>query len=277
LQGLWLPVAENGRIEIEYSGERGTRFDALLVLSEGHIKCLGLAILLAKNISQRCPLVAFDDVVNAIDDDHRDGIWRTFFEDAFLDGKQIILTSHAEEFLHRIQQELGAQRAALIKRYKFLPHHGEHELVVDADPPEKNYVTLARRASAADEKRDALRYSRVALESLTDRVWKWLGRRTDGKLPLQLAGPKAKWELHNKCVELRRAVGRIALQHLGAPEVVASLDRLLGINGNSIEWGYLNGGTHDAERGHEFDRATVRTIVEAMTSLDDALGLMRGQ
>ena len=56
------------------------------------------------------PVVIFDDVVNAIDDDHRDGIWRTFFEDGLLHGKQVILTSHAEEFLHRIQQELGVRR-----------------------------------------------------------------------------------------------------------------------------------------------------------------------
>ena len=107
---------------MEFAGEPGARYDALIVFSEGHIKCLGLAILLAKNLAQGCPVVIFDDVVNAIDDDHRDGIWRTFFEDGLLHGKQVILTSHAEEFLHRIQQELGVRRAAAIKRYKFLPH-----------------------------------------------------------------------------------------------------------------------------------------------------------
>jgi energy-coupling factor transporter ATP-binding protein EcfA2 len=118
LHTLWLPLAENGKIEIEFAAEPGVRYDALVILSEGHIKCLGLAILLAKNIEQGCPVVIFDDVVNAIDDEHRNGIWRTFFEDNLLSGKQAILTSHAEEFLHRIQQELGVQRAQLIKTYK---------------------------------------------------------------------------------------------------------------------------------------------------------------
>jgi hypothetical protein len=107
LHALWLPVAENGKIEVEFAGEPGVRYDALIVFSEGHIKCLGLAILLAKNIAQGCSVVIFDDVVNAIDDEHRDGIWRTFFEDGLLDGKQVVLTSHAEEFLHRIQQDAG--------------------------------------------------------------------------------------------------------------------------------------------------------------------------
>ncbi|HHW1764640.1 TPA: AAA family ATPase [Pseudomonas aeruginosa] len=274
LHTLWLPLVENGKIEVEFVGEPGVRYDALVIFSEGHIKCLGLAILLAKNISQGCPVVIFDDVVNAIDDEHRDGIWRTFFEDGLLDGKQIILTSHAEEFLHRIQQELGAQRARAIKRYKFLPHLGEHELRIDTDPPTKNYVLLAQQALDQDEKRDALRHARPALESLTDRLWTWLGRRADGRLELRLGGPRSPWELNNKCAKLRSSVERIANQHAGAPEAVAALVRLLGVAGGSIEWGYLNSGVHDAQRDHEFDRATVRTIVESVTALDAALAVL---
>jgi len=271
LHALWLPIAENGKIEVEFAGEPGHKYDALVVFSEGHIKCLGLAILLAKNISQGCPVVIFDDVVNAIDDDHRDGIWRTFFEDGLLNGKQVILTSHAEEFLHRIQQELGVARAAAIKRYKFLPHHGENELRVDSDPPTKNYVLLAQQALAVDEKREALQQARPALESLTDRIWTWLGRRADGRIELKLSGPRSPWELNNKCSKLRSAIRRIADQYFGAADVVSALDQLLGVNAGSIEWGYLNSGVHDAQRDHEFDRATVRTIVESITELDTAL------
>ncbi|MGH8467081.1 MAG: ATPase, partial [Pseudomonas sp.] len=275
LHALWLPVAENGKIEVEFAGEPGIRYDALIVFSEGHIKCLGLAILLAKNIAQGCPVVIFDDVVNAIDDDHRDGIWRTFFEDGLLDGKQVILTSHAEEFLHRIEQELGVRRAAAIKRYKFLPHQGEHELRVDSDPPTKNYVLLAQLALAADEKREALRQARPALESLTDRLWRWLGRRADGRIDIKLAGPRSPWELNNKCSKLRSAVDRIAAHHVGAPQAVAALNVLLNVSGGSIEWGYLNSGVHDAQRDHEFDRATVRAIVESITALDLALEVLQ--
>lgn len=271
LHALSLPIAENGRIEVTFAADPETRYDALVVLSEGHIKCLGLAILLAKNITQGCRVVIFDDVVNAIDDEHRDGIWRTFFEDGRLDGKQIILTSHAEEFLHRIQQELGAQRAGAIKRYKFLPHLGERHLRIDSDPPTKNYVLLAQQALANDEKRDALRHARPALESLTDRVWTWLGRRGDGRLELKLGGPRSPWELNNKCTKLRSAVLRIADQHAGARAVVEALTGLLGVAGGSIEWGYLNSGVHDSQRDHEFDRATVRTIIESVTMLDNSL------
>lgn len=277
LHALWLPVAENGKIEVEFAGEPSVRYDALIVFSEGHIKCLGLAILLAKNIAQGCPVVIFDDVVNAIDDDHRDGIWRTFFQDGLLDSKQVILTSHAEEFLHRIQQELGAQRASDIKRYKFLPHRGEHELRVDSEPPTKNYVLLAQQALEADEKREALRHARPALESLTDRLWTWLGKRGDGRIDIRLGGPRSPWELNNKCLKLRSSVERIATQHDGAPQAVAALRTLLNVSGTSIEWGYLNGAVHDSQRDHEFDRATVRIVVESVTALDAALNIIQGR
>lgn len=275
LHTLWLPLAENGKIEIEFFAEPGVRYDALIILSEGHIKCLGLAILLAKNIEQGCPVVIFDDVVNAIDDEHRNGIWRTFFEENLLSGKQVILTSHAEEFLHRIQQELGVQRAQLIKVYKFLPHEGGHHLRVDTNPPTKNYVLLAQAALAAEEKRDALRHSRPAIESVTDRLWTWLGKQGDGRLELKLGGPRANWELNNKCAKLRSALGRIPNPHVAMPTVLAAFDDLLGINGSSIEWGYLNSGTHDAQRDNEFDRATVRRIVEATTALDAGLSQLQ--
>ncbi len=277
LHALHLPVAENGKIEVEFMSEPGIRYDALIIFSEGHIKCLGLAILVAKNIVQGCPFVIFDDVVNAIDDEHRDGIWRTFFEDGLLDEKQIILTSHAEEFLIRIQQELGAARAGAIKRYKFLPHEGEHELRVDSNPPTKNYVLLAQQALSEDEKREALRHSRPALESLTDNLWSWMGKRGDGRIEIKLSGPRSPWELNNKCSKLKSAVKRIEGQYPGAPAAVAALERLLGVSGSSIEWGYLNSGVHDSQRDHEFDRATVRIIVESVVSLDAAISSMRSR
>ncbi len=277
LHALWLPLAENGKIEVEFAGEPGTRYDALIVFSEGHIKCLGLAILLAKNITQGCPVVIFDDVVNAIDDEHRNGIWRTFFEDGQLDGKQVILTSHAEEFLQRIQQELGAGRAATIKRYKFLPHQGEHELRIDSDPPTKNYILLAQQALGNEEKREALRQARPALESLTDRLWRWLGKRANGRIELKLAGPRSPWELNDKCTKLRSSVRRIMDQHEGAPDVHAALDNLLGVGSGSIEWSCLNSAVHDSERDHEFDRATVQIVVDSVVALDAALGRMQNR
>lgn len=277
LHSLWLPIAENSKIEIEFASEPGKRYDALIVLSEGHIKCLGLAILLAKNIEQKCPFVIFDDVVNAIDDEHRDGIWRTFFDDGLLDDKQIILTSHAEEFLHRIQQELGASRAKEIKRYKFLPHHGEHELRIDSDPPVKNYVLLAQRSLEADDKREALRNARSALEAVTDSLWTWMVRRGVGRLEMNLNGPRSTFELNNKCSKLRTVLRKMAVNDDGLQGIVNALDVLLDKSGASIEWGYLNGAVHDSQRDHEFVRSTVQSIVESIVILDADLTTVKNR
>ena len=274
LHALILPVAENGKIEIEFASEPGVRYDALIVLSEGHIKCLGLAILVAKNVSLQCPVIIFDDIVNAIDDDHRDGILRTLFEDGHLEGKQVILTSHAQEFLHRIQQELGSARAHAIKSYKFLPHDGSHELVVDTNPPTKNYVLLAQQAIGADERRDALRFARPGLESVTDRLWKWLPKYGDARLDIKFTGPNGHLELHNKCLKLRKALEGIKDRHNAIPTMIEAMDRVLR-DGNSVEWQYLNGGVHDSTRPHEFDRAVTRTIVQALADMDTTLDALR--
>lgn len=83
--------------------------------------------------------------------------------------------------------------------------------------------------------------------------------------------------MNNKCSKLRSAVDRVAAHHAGAPQAVAALASLLNVSGASIEWGYLNSGVHDAQRDNEFDRATVRTIVESITSLDGALEALQNR
>lgn len=44
-------------------------------------------------------------------------------------------------------------------------------------------------------------------------------------------------------------------------------ERLLGVNGDSREWRYLNKGTHEEDRS-EFERQTVAEIVLVIEELD---------
>ncbi|MEL7307869.1 MAG: ATP-binding protein, partial [Pseudomonadota bacterium] len=81
LANVKLPLAPNQRLRIAFQNQPEQLFDALHILSEGHVRCLGLAILLAKNLKEQAPVLIFDDPVNAIDDDHRESIRRTLFED----------------------------------------------------------------------------------------------------------------------------------------------------------------------------------------------------
>lgn len=61
-----------------------------------------------------------------------------------------------------------------------------------------------------------------------------------------------KLELNNKCIKLRSGLGRIQDPPQGLQEILSGLDALLRVSGTSIEWNYLNSGTHDSQREHEF-------------------------
>jgi len=144
LAGIKLPLAQGQRIEISFQTDPDKFFDALHILSEGHVRCIGLAILMAKNLKENCPILIFDDPVNAIDDDHRETIRRTLFEDNFFDDKQIILTCHGEEFYKDIQNLLGAARSAQSKNLTFLPQLDEQHIRVDFNSAPRNYIIAAQ-------------------------------------------------------------------------------------------------------------------------------------
>jgi DNA sulfur modification protein DndD len=86
---------------IKISNADGTFLDAFAVLSEGHLRALGLSLLLA--MAEKCnfPLIVFDDVVNAIDSDHRANIIDLFFADPCLRRTQMVVTTHDRLFWER--------------------------------------------------------------------------------------------------------------------------------------------------------------------------------
>ena len=127
LASLYLPVTGEQKIEISFRGNPQVRLDALRVLSEGHIRCLGLAILLAKGKSIESPLIIFDDAINAIDHDHRSGIRETIFDSDQFDQIQLIVTRHSNEFIKDIQQHLPVQRRNDCQVYLFRNHDGNHQ------------------------------------------------------------------------------------------------------------------------------------------------------
>jgi hypothetical protein len=53
--------------------------------------------------------------------------------------------------------------------------------------------------------------------------------------------------------------------------VLTSLESLLGINGDSREWRYLNKGTHEEENRAEFSREVVDQVITALENIDRAL------
>lgn len=267
-----LPLSQNERLKISFKKAPETFFDALHVLSEGHIRCVGLAILTAKNIKENCPLLIFDDPVNAIDDDHRESIRRTLFEDAFFNDKQIILACHGEEFFKDIQNLLSAEKARQLKTVSFLPKIGDSHIRVDLNCSPRNYITASRVHYDKNEIRDALGKSRQALESLTKiKVWRYVNKYGDGNLSIKLRTATAPIELRNLTEQLKSKIAKADFSDENKNKVLSPLESLLGLSGDSREWRYLNKGTHEETDRAEFDRQTVNQIVTALEQLDAAL------
>lgn len=272
LAGIKLPIAQGQRIEISFQSEPERYFDALHVLSEGHIRCIGLAILMAKNIRENCPILIFDDPVNAIDDDHRESIRRTLFEDDYFDEKQIILTCHGEEFYKDIQNLLGAARSAQSRNLTFLPQLDDQHIRVDFNSAPRNYILAAQEHIDKLEVREALAKARQALESLTKgKVWRYVNRHGDGNLSIKMRASNSPIELRNLTDQLKVKISKADFGHQQKDTVLNPLTTLLGVSGDSREWRYLNKGTHDEQDRAEFDRATVVTIVTSLTDIDDAI------
>jgi len=275
LASVELPLSQNRRLKISFKKEPAKYFDALHIMSEGHIRCIGLAILLAKNIKERCPLLIFDDPVNAIDDEHRESIRRTLFEDNFFKDSQIILACHGEEFFKDIQNLLSVKQAKESNTFSFLPRAEEQHIKVDYNCAPRNYIIAARGHLDRMEIRDALSKSRQALESLAKgKLWQYVNKHGDGNLSIKLRTAKAPIELRNLSDQIKSKVNKGDFADINKESVLTPLNRLLlaGRNGESREWYYLNKGTHEDDDRPEFDRNTVHEIVTALEELDITMG-----
>lgn len=276
LAALHLPATGDGKIEISFRGNPAVRVDALRILSEGHIRCLGLAILLAKSQSIQSPLIVFDDVINAIDHDHRGGIRETIFESDHFAQTQLVVTCHSNEFIKDIQQHLLANRREECKVYLFRSPDGSYQPRVN-NVLSRNYIAKARASKNELDDREALASSRQALEMLAEKTWKWLVSHGIGLLNLQLAGVGAEPQLRGLCEAVRNRLHTTAtFVHPNKPLLVNAYGRILGIPADNLVWSYLNKGTHEEADRDDFDGDLVEQVVQTLEALD-ALDLRNGR
>lgn len=119
---------------------------------------------------------------------------------------------------------------------------------------------------------EALAKSRQALESLTkDKVWKYVHKHGDGYLSIKLRSANDSIELRNLSEQLRKQISKSDFTDPEKDKILAPINNLLGFDGNSREWRYLNKGTHDEQDRAEFDRHTVSIMLTALEALDQAL------
>lgn len=274
LAAIKLPLVAGQRIEIAYQEDKDKFFDALHILSEGHIRCIGLAILLAKNLKTNSPLLIFDDPVNAIDDEHRSAIRETLFKDDYFKEKQIIMACHGNEFFKDTHQLIGRKAAQESESYKFLPQIGENHVQVSSFKRPTNYVLAGAELFKEAEYRDALMSSRRALEYLSEKAWTHYGKhcdKTDSLISVSRRAPNAPWDLRQLVDNLRVKFNKTNANIPNKTEIIDVFETLLGPSGQVPPWLYLNKGTHEENGREEFDHAVVGTIVTSLEKLDVAL------
>lgn len=263
LASLHLPVTGDGRIGLSFRGSPQERFDALQVLSEGHIRCLGLAILLAKASSIQAPTVIFDDAINAIDHEHRQGIRESLFQSERFANTQIIVTCHSNEFIKDIQNHVDSTQWI---SYTFRHHIGDHHPRVLRDLPPQAYLISARTAVDRGDHRGALQPCRQALEMLANKIWRWLGKFGLGVISVQLAGVGDQPSLRNLCDGLRAKLRKApTFEHVDKQPLLDAFNQIL----TEPVWQYLNKGTHEEQDRDDFDEGVVEQLVALMEEMDN--------
>lgn len=265
LAELHLPVTGDDRIELSFRGSPEARVDALQVLSEGHVRCLGLAILLAKAFRIRVPTVIFDDAINAIDHEHRQGVRETLFQNERFANTQVIVTCHSNEFIKDIQNHVDRTQW---KSYTFRHHTGDHHPRVLRDLQPLAYLINARAAIDRGDHRGALQPCRQALEMLANSIWRWLGKCDLGLISVKLAGVGDQPSLRNLCEGLRaRLNGAQTFEHSDKQPLLDALEQILGIPEQTLLWQYLNKGTHEEQDRDDFDEGVVEQLVALMEEM----------
>lgn len=87
---------------------------------------------------------------------------------------------------------------------------------------------------------------------------------------MKLRSAKSPIELRNLTEQLKSKIGKNEFSHPNKNLIYDPLDSLLGVNGDSREWRYLNKGTHEEQDRAEFDRQSVLTIITSLEHIERA-------
>ncbi len=267
LQFLSLPKIAGDKIQLIFTGEEVIK-DALHILSEGHIKVLGLSILLAKAVHEQSGFIIFDDIVNAIDDDHRSGIVDLLITHQDFNNKQQIITCHGEQFINKLEHKLGASRASKeVNRYQFYPvdaiaERGIKPSIGDA----KHYLIQAKEQFERNSLKDAATKCRQTVESLSETLWKKLGREKNISLTVKMRAPGAKPDLYT-------VVGSLTKELKGINKDSASYKHFSELK-ERYPWSILNQGVHEQGDLSEFERSDVSSVMQLLESLEEEISNM---
>ena len=269
IEEIVLPSNAGDRIKVFFQDNPEVKLDAMHILSEGHTRCLGLSILLAKVVQDKLPFIIFDDIVNAIDDDHRGRIRELLFDNPVINEKQIIITSHSEEYIKDIENKhftkQGYDNECVL--YTFLKPTSK---TVRKKETTKHYLKKASAHIEEHSYRDCLMECRRSLENLSNEFWKNVSKKYNIQVSAKIRMPGTQPDLMGIVSSLRKTVGK----H-NDPSYKNCVDILTWFTGletsNNQVWNYLNKGTHEESDRDDFDSLIVEEVLNNLIQLETEL------
>lgn len=266
IENIILPSNAGDRIKLTFQDNHEIELDAMHILSEGHTRCLGLSILLSKVVYDKLPFIIFDDIVNAIDHDHRGNIRELLFDNPIINEKQIIITSHSEEYIKDIENKHFTKSGFESERilYAFLKPTSK---TVRKRETTKHYLNKAAIHIEENSYRDCLMECRRALENLSNSLWKKASNKYNFQISYKVRTPNAPPDLMGIVNSLKKE-----LTSLKVPVFDNCLQILTWFAGletsNKQIWNYLNKGTHEESDRDDFDSKIVEEVLEKLTQLE---------
>lgn len=261
-----LPARPNDELIVVFNDDSEKEENALVVLSEGHIKCLGLAILLAKAEQENVPFIIFDDIVNAVDDDHRTAIREILTQHPRIVSKQKIISCHGQDFIRMLKEAIPSdqQKDSEVMSYTFLDNkEGRSISVSDTDTCQK-YIIMADESYGIGNYKLCLDSLRKTLELLNKKVWKRLYKKHKSSLTVKLWAPNKEPDLRSVCDSLIKELDRLA-------KIIADQNHkeLSGLYQSLLpHWQYFNDGTHGNELLEEFEKPIIKALLDAVRRIE---------
>jgi DNA repair exonuclease SbcCD ATPase subunit len=269
IEQIVLPSNAGDRVKISFQDNPEVELDAMHILSEGHTRCLGLSILLAKVVQDKLPFIIFDDIVNAIDDDHRGRIRELLFDNPAINERQIIITSHSEEYIKDIENKhfttKGYKDECVL--YTFLKPISK---TVRKKETTKHYLNKASEHIEEHSYRDCLMECRRALENLSNDLWCRASKKYVFQISYKVRAPFLPPDLMGIVTSLRKELNALKVSYF--EESLNILTWFIGLEtSNNQVWKYLNKGTHEESDRDDFDSLIVEEVLSNLIQLETEL------
>lgn len=266
IENIVLPSNAGDRIKVAFQDNPEIELDAMHILSEGHTRCLGLSILLAKVVYDKLPFIVFDDIVNAIDHDHRGNIRELLFDNPIINEKQIIITSHSEEYIKDIENKHFTKRGYESERvlYAFLKPTSK---TVQKKETTRHYLNKASSLIEENAYRDCLMECRRALENLSNALWNRASKKYNFQISYKVRTPNAPPDLMGIVNSLKKELTTLKVADFDNSIKILAWLAGLETRNNQI-WSYLNKGTHEESDRDDFDSKIVEEVLNNLIQLE---------